>query len=87
MNLYLTLCHSAFVRVATTSGASHVVAEAFATAHSCGLRLTAKVETPETPELCHSAFVRVATARYYRHQRLRILCHSAFVRVATEPLR
>ena len=58
----VTLCHSAFVRVATSAvlvGFRHCNL-----CHSAFVRV-ATVETPETPEevvLCHSAFVRVATS-------------------------
>ncbi len=77
------LCHSAFVRVATANPQLKGEWEAFATAHSCGLR----------PSLSRFGVVRsnFATAhscglRRRRAQFLVInpaLCHSAFVRVAT----
>ena len=55
------LCHSAFVRVATTKNRKQIYNLFFATAHSCGLRRNALLPVVFAVFLCHSAFVRVAT--------------------------
>ena len=77
------LCHSAFVRVATTVKRLTTAATVFATAHSCGLRQTVGRNLVCDIRLCHSAFVRVATPLKYFDCKTGVLCHSAFVRVAT----
>ena len=57
----MTLCHSAFVRVATRRATPLHTKSPFATAHSCGLRLHGLCCLLADGVLCHSAFVRVAT--------------------------
>ena len=79
----LRLCHSAFVRVATPRVSGKHRRSAFATAHSCGLRLGHSHPICGYSILCHSAFVRVATRLNQRNICTLRLCHSAFVRVAT----
>ena len=56
-----SLCHSAFVRVATPFGVSFQRAQTFATAHSRGLRRNKLINACNFVTLCHSAFARVAT--------------------------
>ena len=55
------LCHSAFVRVATSTTFSPSSPSPFATAHSRGLRLCRASVHRARYLLCHSAFARVAT--------------------------
>ncbi len=78
-----SLCHSAFVRVATPFGVSFQRAQTFATAHSRGLRRNKLINACNFVTLCHSAFVRVATYSNDCTVYMGVLCHSAFVRVAT----
>ena len=77
------LCHSAFVRVATPAAAGRTAPEDFATAHSCGLRLTSL-----TPQQFADCFATAHSCGLRPHQKNPLspdhpLCHSAFVRVAT----
>ena len=80
----LTLCLSAFARVATTKNRKQIYSQFFASAHSRGLRPAVVVNIHACDDLCHSAFARVATMAKSSQYLSPTLCHSAFARVATK---
>ena len=80
----LVLCHSAFVRVATVNGDIGRHCEAlFATAHSCGLRLSCRRAIARSCPLPQRIRAGCDSSGRDVHGNATYLCHSAFVRVAT----